>query len=163
MNNNEIYEIERKFLVSEVPPLQNVECHSITQGYISTNPTIRIRKFDEKYILTVKGKGTIKKVEYELELTKEQFDGLSLKTENNIISKKRYIIPLNNGLKAELDIYSGSLEGFMNVEVEFPDLNSAILFDPPKWFGTEVTQDKRYTNGSLSRYGIPHNYKSLMQ
>jgi CYTH domain-containing protein len=48
----------------------------------------------------------------------------------------------------------------MNVEVEFPDEKTALLFTPPDWFGQEVTQDKRYTNGSLSKFGIPKSLQS---
>lgn len=150
------YEIERKFLVNELPEgMEECTCHHIVQGYISTNPTIRIRRLDDSYILTVKSSGLIKRQEYELELTAEQFEGLKGKTEGYIIEKKRYIIPLEGGLKGELDIYYGDLEGFMNVEVEFADMQSALVFDPPSWFGREVTQDKRYTNGSMSKFGVP--------
>lgn len=150
------YEIERKFLVNELPEgMEEWTCHHIVQGYISTNPTIRIRRLDDSYILTVKSSGLIKRQEYEMELTAEQFEGLKGKTEGYIIEKKRYIIPLEGGLKAELDIYYGDLEGFMNVEVEFADMQSALVFDPPSWFGREVTQDKRYTNGSMSKFGVP--------
>ncbi len=161
MENNNIYEIERKFLVKFLPDNKEIyPCHEIIQSYISTNPTIRIRKWDDSYVLTVKGGGFMKRVEYELELTKEQFDNLRRKTEGNTIVKKRYIIPLENGLKAELDVYYEDLSGFMNVEVEFPNEKSALLFTPPDWFGQEITQDKRYTNGSLSKFGIPNLLQS---
>jgi CYTH domain-containing protein len=150
------YEIERKFLVDRLPDkLSSYPCHDIVQSYVSTNPTIRIRKWDDSYILTVKSKGIMKRIEFEMELTEEQFDGLKQKTEGITIAKKRYIIPLDDNLKAELDIYYEDLSGFMNVEVEFPDERSALLFTPPDWFGQEVTQDKRYTNASLSKFGIP--------
>lgn len=151
-----IYEIERKFLVKKLPSdLSTRENHSIVQSYVSTNPTIRIRKWDDSYILTIKSSGIIKREEYEMNITEEQFENLKKKTEGNIVSKTRYIIPLEDGLKAELDIYDGDLSGFMNVEVEFPDDKGALLFTPPDWFGREVTQDKRYTNASLSKFGIP--------
>lgn len=154
MANN--FEIERKFLVKYLPDnLEQYVCHDIVQSYVSTNPTIRIRKWDESYILTVKSSGIMKRVEYELEITAEQFENLSRKTEGNTISKKRYIIPLGENLKAELDVYYEDLSGFMNVEVEFDDEKTALLFTPPDWFGQEVTQDKRYTNASLSKFGIP--------
>lgn len=156
-----IYEIERKFLVRYLPKgLENYTCHNIIQSYVSTNPTIRIRKCDDSYILTVKSSGIMKRLEYELELTAEQFDNLSRKTEGNVITKKRYILPLENGLKAELDVYYADLSGFMNVEVEFPDEKTAILFTPPDWFGQEITQDKRYTNASLSKFGVPNPLQS---
>lgn len=150
------YEIERKFLIKNLPEnLENFTHHEIRQGYISTDPTIRLRQQDDKYILTVKSAGLMKKQEYELDLTEDQFNRLWKKTEGNTIEKTRYVIPLNDGLKAELDVYKGFLSGFMNVEVEFVSTKEAILFDIPNWFGQEVTQDPRYSNSSLAKFGIP--------
>ena len=152
------YEIERKFLVKHLPEdMDKYPCHRISQGYISTDPTIRIRRWDNSYILTVKSSGLMKRQEYELELTAEQFEKLRAKTEGYFIEKRRYIIPLDSGLKGELDIYEGDMSGFMNVEVEFGNIKQALLFDPPEWFGREVTQDKRYTNGSMSKFGLPRD------
>ena len=149
--NKEIFEIERKFLVKKLPEnLNNFKKLHIRQAYISTNPTIRLRQQDDTYILTIKGCGTMKKIEYELPLTEEQFYNLWKKTEDNVIVK-------DNNLIAELDIYDDFLKGFMNVEVEFSSTKEAILFDPPDWFGQEVTQNKKYSNASLSKFGIPKN------
>lgn len=154
--SEEIYEIERKFLVKNIPEnTEQYKSHKIKQAYISTDPTIRIRQQDNEYILTVKGSGLMKKIEYELPLTGEQFNRLWKKTEGNAIEKTRYIIPLKDDLKAELDIYEGQLKGFMNVEVEFSSTKEALLFDPPTWFGQEVTQDYRYRNTYLAKFGIP--------
>ena len=150
------YEIERKFLIKNLPEnLENFTHYEIKQGYISTDPTIRLRQQDDNYILTVKSAGLMKKEEYELNLTEDQFNRLWKKTEGNTIEKTRYVIPLNNGLKAELDVYKGFLSGFINVEVEFPSTKEAILFDIPNWFGQEVTQDPRYSNSSLAKFGKP--------
>lgn len=150
------YEIERKFLIKNLPEnLENFTHYEIKQGYISTDPTIRLRQQDDNYILTVKSAGLMKKEEYELDLTVDQFNRLWKKTEGNTIEKTRYVIPLNNGLKAELDVYKGFLSGFMNVEVEFPSTKEAILFDIPNWFGQEVTQDPKYSNSSLAKFGKP--------
>lgn len=149
-------EIERKFLVKECPKnIDKYECISMEQTYISVNPTIRLRRENEKFILTVKGSGLISREEFELEITKEQYDNLLLKRETPFVKKKRYKIPLDNNLVAELDIYFEDLEGLMTVEVEFLTENIALDFIPPKWFGKDVTMDKRYKNTSLSIYGIP--------
>ena len=152
-------EIERKFLVDRLPEdLDKCECRSIRQGYISTDPTIRLRQCDDEYILTVKGaahNNGLDRTEFELPLTEAQFLKLWEKTETGAIVKKRYLVPLENGLTAELDIYEEKLAGFMNVEVEFSSLKQAVLFDAPNWFGAEVTEDRRYSNASLVKYGIP--------
>ncbi|MBQ7266538.1 MAG: CYTH domain-containing protein [Firmicutes bacterium] len=152
-----IYEIERKFLLTTLPEgLEGYTFKDIEQCYISTNPTIRIRSINDKdYVLTIKGKGKIKKEEYELPLDKSSYENLKQKKEGITIQKRRYLIPLPQGLTAELDIYKGELEGFMNVEVEFSSLEEAVLFVPPSWFGREVSQNKRYSNASLSKWGVP--------
>lgn len=157
-------EIERKYLVSFLPDdLENYSCKEIEQGYLCHNPTVRIRKMDDEYILTYKSKikntGLYKadKVranvnnEVELELTREAYMHLREKIDNNIIHKKRYFIPLDNGLTAELDIFDGQLKGFIMVEVEFPDEEASDCFIPPAWFGKELTQDKRFSNYNLSK------------
>lgn len=150
------YEIERKFLIASLPEdLDKCESHHVTQSYVSRNPTIRIRKWDDEYILTVKGGGLLKRAEFEMELTQEQFENLKTKSEDGIIDKTRYIYPLDDNLIAEIDIYHGHLEGFMNVEVEFPDERTALLFCQPMWFGDEITGNKQYTNSFLSKFGVP--------
>lgn len=153
-------EIERKFFVSRLPEnIESYEKHIIRQGYISTNPTMRLRMQDNNFIFTFKGAGTIEKLEFEYELNAEQFTRLWQKVESNTIEKTRYIIPLGNGLKAELDIYGGFLDGFMNVEVEFESVESANAFVPPKWFGADITEDRRFSNASLSINGLPKDCK----
>ncbi len=149
-------EIERKFLIKKLPDnLESFKKHHIIQAYVCTNPTIRIRKRDDEYIFTFKGAGFIEKTEFEHPLTKEQFTGLMKKTEGRVIEKFRYIIPLENGLMGELDIYKGDLEGFMNVEVEFRSLEEAEGFKPPLWFGEDISFDRRFSNASLALYGLP--------
>ncbi len=148
-------EIERKFLVAELPEkLERYESHDIKQAYIATSPTMRLRKQDDDYIFTFKGKGVIKKTEFEYPLTKEQFEELMKKTEGRIIEKTRYLIPLGGGLICELDIYKGELEGFVNCEVEFESMEQAQSFVPPKWFGKDISEDKRYSNASLSKCDV---------
>lgn len=149
-------EIERKFLVEKLPPdLEKYKSHKIKQAYIATSPTLRLRQQDDEYIFTFKGKGDIKKVEFEYKLSEEEFNNLWQKVETKKIEKTRYLIPLDNNLTAELDIYYGELSGFMNVEVEFESLEKAEEFKAPAWFGEDISMDRRYSNASLSINGIP--------
>ena len=149
-------EIERKFLTKSVPFAYEEYPHKkISQCYISTLPTIRLRQMGEQYILTVKGKGNLAKEEFELLLTKEEYEHLKQKAETPILEKIRYEIPLDNGLTAELDIYQGHLAGLLTTEVEFSSMAEAEAFVPPVWFGKDITEDIRYKNTSLSKYGIP--------
>jgi len=149
-------EIERKFLTKHIPfDITAYPYKQISQAYISFSPTIRIRQSDEAYILTVKGKGHLAREEFELPLTKEDYDRLSLKTEGTPVIKKRYLVPIDGGLTAEVDIYEGGLTGLMTTEVEFPSLEEAERFVAPDWFGKDVSEEKAYKNTSLSLHGMP--------
>jgi CYTH domain-containing protein len=154
-------EIERKYLVTLLPEnLSHYRFKKIEQGYLCHNPTIRIRKSNVDYILTYKSKLGLEPVgedgpsvnnEVELPLTEEAYGTLSNKTDNNMVYKTRYLIPLWDGLVAELDIFEGLLQGLVIVEVEFPDLATANTFQPPTWFGKDLSSDKRFTNYHLSK------------
>lgn len=149
-------EIERKFLTKELPfDIMAYPCKEITQAYISFSPTIRIRQSNADYILTVKGKGHLAREEFELPLSKAEYDRLFLKTEGTPVRKKRYLVPIKDGLTAEVDFYEGELQGLMTTEVEFPSLEAAERFTAPAWFGRDVSEEKAYKNTSLSLYGIP--------
>lgn len=153
-------EIERKFLVAKLPDgLENYKALKIEQGYLNKRPTLRIRRSNDDYYFTYKGEPPKDQaredvcVHEELEgpLTKEAFEHLKEKCDDHIVCKTRYIIPLENNLKAELDIFEGRLDGIKLVEVEFPDLASADSFVKPEWFGEDVSADKKYTNANLSK------------
>lgn len=152
-------EIERKFLIKNLP--ENLDLftkYEIKQTYICTDPVMRIREVDTNggtYIFTFKGKGTVAKEEFEYPLTKEQFENLWKKSETKKIVKTRHLVPIQDNLIAELDIYKDDLEGFMNVEVEFDTIIDSHNFIPPDWFGEEVTENINYSNAYMSIYGIP--------
>lgn len=149
-------EIERKFLTKQIPfSLEVYPKKEISQCYISTDPTIRLRQSGQDYILTVKGSGEMAKEEFELPITKEAYQRLLQKAETPTVEKIRYFIPLEKGLTAEVDLYGGKLSGLMTTEVEFESVAQAQTFVPPAWFGEDVTMDHRYKNTSLSLYGIP--------
>lgn len=151
MYNMKNIEIEKKYLIKTMPDLTGCKSYFIKQAYISTDPVLRIRQKDDKYIFTFKGQGTLQRQEIETQLTKQQFDNLLKKVEGNIIQKTRYIVPLCDGLKAELDVYEGDLKGFKNVEVEFDTIEQANSFKPPSWFGEDITNNDKYTNAYLSK------------
>jgi len=155
-------EIERKYLVNEMPhDLEKYDFSVIEQGYLCHNPTVRIRKMDDEYILTYKSKfgqpgarnANMARIsnEVELELSEEAYMHLRKKVDGHLIHKKRYYVTLDNELTAELDIFEEQLAGFVMVEVEFPSEEAADAFRPPAWFGKELTGDKRFSNYNLSK------------
>ena len=145
-------EIERKFLVKNLPVnLEMYEQKRISQGYICTSPVVRIRRSNEEYYLTYKGKGKMVREEYNLPLTAEAFEHMLPKIDGILIDKIRYLIPLNEKHVAELDIFQGELEPLQLVVVEFESVEEANAFVAPDWFGEDVTQSKDYHNSNLSQ------------
>ncbi|MDY3917466.1 MAG: CYTH domain-containing protein [Candidatus Limivivens sp.] len=145
-------EIERKFLIKSLPDnLESYAFHQIEQAYLCTEPVIRIRRQDQDYILTYKGKGMMAREEYNLPLTEEAYLHLKKKADGNVIEKRRYLIPLEDGLTVELDLFQGCFRGMILAEVEFPTVEAAKAFLPPPWFGEDVTLSPEYHNSSLSR------------
>ena len=60
-----------------------------------------------------------------------------------------------SGREVELDVYGGDLDGLTVAEVEFDDERQAQEFEPPAWFGDEVTGKEEYLNESLATRGRP--------
>ena len=146
-------EIERKFLIRQLPEhLEQYPCLQIEQGYLCTNPVVRIRKQDDSYFLTYKSGGLMTREEYNLPLTKEAYEHLLPKIDGILIEKTRYLIPLEDGYTAELDIFEGALESMTLVEVEFESIEAANSYTPPEWFGEDVTNSPNYHNSYLSQH-----------
>lgn len=146
-------EIERKFLIKNLPEnLEQYDHKEIAQGYLCTSPVVRIRRSNDDYYLTYKGGGMMAREEYNLPLTKDAYDHLLPKIDGLLIEKTRYLIPLEDGYTAELDIFEGALEPLILVEVEFESIDAANSYTPPEWFGEDVTNSPNYHNSYLSQH-----------
>lgn len=159
-------EIERKFTIKKLPEnLNQYTCLTIEQAYLNTDPVVRIRRQDDQYYLTYKGKGLLAREEYNLPLNQDSYYHLLKKADGNVISKKRYIIPISHptftsdygknvdqfSLNVELDIFDIPFAPLIIAEVEFPDETMANSFLPLDWFDQDVTHDPAYHNSYLSR------------
>lgn len=145
-------EIERKFLIGTLPG--NIECYphkEFEQAYLCTEPVVRVRREGEEYVLTYKSKGLMVRKEENLPLTKEAYEHLREKADGTVIRKTRYFIPERDQLTIELDVFHGKHEGLILAEVEFPTVNIAQDYQPPEWFGEEVTFSDAYHNSNLSK------------
>ncbi|MEF2954966.1 MAG: CYTH domain-containing protein [Blautia sp.] len=144
-------EIEKKYLIHKLP--ENLETYprkKIQQAYLCTNPVVRIRKQDEEYILTYKGKGLMVREEYNLPLNRDAYEHLLQKADGIVLTKTRYFLPLPQGLTIELDVFDAPYENLRLAEVEFSSEEEANSFVPPEWFGEDVTFSKKYHNSVLS-------------
>jgi Uncharacterized protein conserved in bacteria len=158
-------EIEKKYTLKNLPNnLESYPCRLIEQAYLNTSPVVRIRKSDDSYYLTYKGSGLMAREEYNLPLDETSYQHLLTKADGNIISKKRYVIPLENPqfnncyqaqnppqLFIELDVFAPPFAPLIMAEVEFPNIEMADAFIPPEWFGQDVTNNPDYHNSVMSR------------
>ena len=148
-------EIERKFTVRSIPGnLSQYPHHLIEQGYLNTNPVVRVHREDDTCYLTYKGKGLMAREEYNLPLNEEAYRHLIQKADGNIIGKRRYLIPLEP-YTIELDVFLEPFTPLIIAEVEFPTEEEANAFIPPDWFLEDVTCNPAYHNSTLS--SIPEN------
>ncbi len=159
-------EIERKFTVKNLPEnLTSYPCHVIEQAYLNTDPVVRIRRQDNTYYLTYKGKGLLAREEYNLPLNETAYYHLRAKADGNVIFKKRYVIPITQPafakpveipadglpLNVELDLFEEPFAPLIIAEVEFPSKEIAEAFVPLDWFSQDVTNDPAYHNSNLSQ------------
>ena len=151
-------EIERKFLVAEVPDgLERSGASEIRQGYLAVDgeAEVRVRRRDDAATLTVKRGAGRAREEAEIEIDAASFETLWPLTLGRRVEKTRHLVPTDGGLTIELDVYSGALRGLVVAEVEFDDDDQARAFAPPAWLGAEVTEDPRFKNQALARDGAP--------
>lgn len=147
-------EIERKFLIDKIPDsieLSSLKCRRIEQGYLCTEPVVRVRRDNDDYYLTYKSKGLMAREEYNLPLNEAAYNTLIKKADGNIITKTRYEIPEKNNLTIELDIFEGKFSGLLLAEVEFSSEAEALAYTPPAWFGKDVTKDASYHNSNMAQ------------
>jgi CYTH domain-containing protein len=151
-------EIERKFRVAKdwkIPP----DCRTIPlhQAYLTppeADTEVRIRSLANIFLMTVKAVrdvgagGANVREEVEFSIDENVFRDL-WELAPDRLAKDRSTIPLD-GWEAVVDVYTGAHEGLRVVEVEFEDMNEARNFEPPSWFGPEITGQAAWGNRSLA-------------
>ncbi|MDO5455790.1 MAG: hypothetical protein Q4F25_02620 [Eubacteriales bacterium] len=142
-------EIERKWLVSDWPPLPLPLLfeQSMRQGYISVHPTVRIREEairngETDYILCFKSSGSgngadagressLVRKEIEMAVSKDMFMELEDLIGIPLIPKVRRTYALPDGLTLEVNhVDEGLPSEFWYAEVEFESVEQALNWDP---------------------------------
>ena len=163
-------EIEKKYTVREMPEhLETCQKRLIEQGYLNTSPVIRVRRDNDSCYLTCKGSGLTAHEELEFSLDIPSYEHLLKKSDGNIITKTRYMIPITDphfkcgfkpapGLKltVELDVFDAPFAPLIIAEVEFPDIQTCEAYIPEPWFDSDVTADPHYHNANMSRASRPY-------
>lgn len=155
-------EIERRFLVSgrpdELPDGAELESEGteIRQAYVAIDHpvSVRVRKKGSDYTIGIKSGRGLERGEVEVDVGAAEFEELWDTAQGRTIEKRRYEIPVGDHT-AELDVFAGPLEGLVLVEVEFDDRDQAERFEPPLWFGRDVTDEPGWSNAELAVDGVP--------
>jgi CYTH domain-containing protein/CHAD domain-containing protein len=151
-----VAEIERKFLVTEMPRAESGST-AIEQGYLALDrdTEVRLRRAGDELFLTAKGGHGEVREEVEVSIDPKSFEALWPLTAGRRVRKVRHYVPLAHDLRAEVDVYEDALDGLRTVEVEFDSPEASRAFSPPPWFGRELTGDHGYANQTLATEGLP--------
>ena len=144
-------EIERKFLVKNQDwEKLIVEKRSIQQGYLNTDKScnVRVRIMNAAAFITIKGKRiNTARPEFEYEIPLNDAESILKLSKNSIIKKTRYTVN-HKGQIWEIDQFEGDNQGLVIAEIELKQKDEAISL--PNWIGTEISNDDRFYNLSLS-------------
>jgi adenylate cyclase len=150
-------EIERAFVADRRPDAELLGPGvPLRQGYVASEGEVevRLRITADDAVLTIKSGGGLTRDEVELTVATSDAEALWPLTQGRRIAKHRHRVAVGEQV-AEVDVYGDALEGLCRIEVEFDSEAAAAAFDPPAWFGREVTGDERWRNASLARHGRP--------
>lgn len=141
-------EIERKFKLIGFPDLPEVAYLDQWQGYLATDPEVRIRRTEnhtagtETYILCIKSVGDLVRHEVETDITRDQFEELASMLSYPLIHKELHAYQLPDGHVMECSrVDEGA---FSYAEVEFASVEEANAWTPPDWLGREMTYEKGF-------------------
>lgn len=160
MNKTNI-EIERKWLVKGEPSsLKLLFSQTMRQGYISTNPTVRIRQelttisnikdvlSKDEYVLCFKSRGGLSRKEIEFNIDEDKFKQLENLINLPLINKVRNTYLLSDGHHLEVNhVDEGLGSEFWYAEIEFDSEDEANNFDSSS-VGLENYLNNEVTNNS---------------
>ena len=159
-------EIERKWLVSDWPEkagvnLNLVKEEKMRQGYVSVEPTVRIREEismrntkEASYLLTFKSSGLLSRKEIEFPIEKRYFAELEELISHPLVPKVRRTYALPDGLFLEVNHVDGEAEtAFWYAEVEFRSEEEARSWKAnserlARYLSNEVTEKAGFSMGA---------------
>ena len=90
------------------------------------------------------------RIEIESEISEQEYDSIFKTINKTPLRKNRYIVPLNNGLFAEIDEFID--KGISIIEVEFDSQEQAELFEKskPLFVGNKITKKLSFSKAIFS-------------
>ena len=151
-------ELERRWKLNSFDdvPQNNIKAIlHIIQTYANFNPDVRIRSTENitnnnvpnpeieyshcvKYFMK-----SNEREEIEQTISIEQYNRIFKYIDKTPVEKDRYVVQLNDGFIAEVDMFEDIDK--LVVEVEFQDNETMYKFIAPDWFGEEIKENKSYS------------------
>lgn len=121
----------------------------IFQGYLSRDPTVRVRLTDERGFLTIKSATReLTRQEFEYEIPLADAEQLLKLCGREVLKKYRRKI-FYGGHLWEVDFFAGRHAGLVIAEVELKSPDEPVKL--PDWVTKEVSNNPRYFNSNLVR------------
>ncbi len=139
-------EIERKFLVvKERLPKELPEGDDLEQGYLCTDPAVRIRVVvrpdgTRHAELTIKGNGLVARPEFNYPIPAEDAEALLRLCSRSLRKVRRKVGRFDLDHFRERDLWLAEIE--LQSEGE--------SFERPPWLGAEVSEDPSYSSSRLA-------------
>lgn len=150
------HEIERKYLLSALPPRTRwAKYETLSQGYLpGVRLHERLRRVDsdgaKRYFRTIKLGSGVKRIEVEEEIDKKLFRAMWSLTKGRRLKKRRYTLD-DGGFEWVIDDFSD--RALVLAEVELPSESIRPPF--PEWLAPfivrDVTDERDYINARLAR------------
>lgn len=154
-------EIERKFLIKELPDLSPKEPIRYERYFIKIENGLeeRVQKKGDKYEYEIrKTISDIQRTKEKRSITEEEFIEFKKGKENEGIIRDSYLISEKPNIT--IKIYRGRFEGLIRAEVEFNSEEEARDYKPESWMGSEITTSPLGMDSRLLHL-TPEEFKSL--
>jgi adenylate cyclase len=143
-------EIERKFLVRKERLPELPQGDELEQGYLSTEPTVRVRLVarpdgTRHAELTIKGKGLLTRAEFNYPIPPADAEALLRICSRALRKVRRKLGRWDLDHFRERDLWLAEIE--LSREDE--------PFERPPWLAAEVTEDAAYSNSRLATARSP--------
>lgn len=155
-------EIERKFLIKNLPDLSKIIPIIYERYYIFQNNKIeiRIQRKADKYEFERKEETSeLSRKGQIFEISEDEFNYFKSLTS---ISIQRDSYLLSQNPKVSIKIYRGRHKGLVRAEIEFDNEEDANNFVPFDWLGEEITNSPLGRDGKLIKLS-ENDFKILIQ
>jgi len=152
---NKMIELEKTYLAKEIPKeLKDCKYKEIIDIYIpkdKNHPSLRIRKYGGRYVITKKEPSedgdASKQLEQTIVLREDEFKEF-MKLEGKKTHKIRYQYNYKDRI-AEIDVFQGSLKGLIVVDFEFETEEEKNSFEIPDFCLADVTFELFIAGGMI--------------